>query len=155
MGAVATLDIDAWRAVFPEFSNVSNAAVKAGWAEAGLYHNNGQCGVVCDVDQQTQLMSLVTAHIVQLRAKALGAPIETGVPQLVGGIITATEGTVSVGTQNQYPPGCVQWWQQTQYGAAYWTATAPYRTMHWRTSAMAGGGMGGFASLRGPTGWLR
>ena len=34
-------------------------------------------------------------------------------------------------TENLYPPGSAQWWQQTKYGAAFWAATSQYRGMRY------------------------
>jgi hypothetical protein len=51
---------------------------------------------------------------------------------LVGRIDNASEGSVAVATQNDYPPGTPQWFQQTKYGSDYWAASAPFRTMRYR-----------------------
>ena len=70
------------------------------------------------------LLGMVTAHIAALNAPLSGHPAST----LVGRISSATEGSVTVATQNDYPPGTAQWWQQTKYGAAFWAASAQFRT---------------------------
>ena len=68
---------------------------------------------------------LPTAHIAQLFAPmANGQPAST----LVGRINSATQGSVSV--QAAYSNNVTEqmaWFVQTQYGAMYWVATAPYR----------------------------
>ena len=70
------------------------------------------------------LLNMLTAHIAALNAPLGGQPSSP----LVGRVSNATEGTVTVATDNQYPPGSVQWYQQTKYGAAFWAASAQYRT---------------------------
>ena len=57
-----------------------------------------------------------------------------GPSPLVGRITSATEGSVSVSTQFDVPPGSAQWFAQTLYGAEFWTATAAYRTMRYLPS---------------------
>jgi len=66
-------------------------------------------------------------------------------------INNASEGSVSVQTENDYPPGSVQWFQQTRYGSAFWAATIAYRSVHYLSNKKpvvgAGpwwGGVGGF-----------
>jgi hypothetical protein len=70
---------------------------------------------------------MVTAHIAALNAPIGGQPSSP----LVGRINNATEGTISVQTQMDYPAGSAQWFVQTKYGAAYWAATAGFRTMRY------------------------
>lgn len=133
MGVQVTFDYNTWRLRYPEFINIDKALVELYSVEAMLYHANDGSGPVSNTDVQQLLLGMVTAHICQLNAPKLGQPNnDTGSPQLVGGIVNATEGSVSVQTQNDYPPGTVQWWQQTKYGSGYWTATAHYRTMLYR-----------------------
>jgi hypothetical protein len=87
---------------------------------------------------------MLVAHIAVLNAaqpKAGGQPMQP----LVGRISGATEGSVSVQIQNDYPPGTAQWFQSTRYGSAYFAATAGYRTMRYRVPTCAPfGRFGGF-----------
>ena len=50
---------------------------------------------------------------------------------LVGRINNATEGSVTVGTDMGQVPFTAAWFLQTKYGAAFWQATAPFRTMQY------------------------
>ena len=77
--------------------------------------------------QRSMLLGMVTAHIAALNSPLNGQPSST----LVGRINNASEGSVSAQTENLYPPGTVQWWQQTKYGAAFWAASQQYRTMRY------------------------
>lgn len=123
MGAVA-FDYATWSARYPELSaSVSEATAQTYFAEAGFYCDNSATSPVSDEAARLVLLNMVTAHIA-----ALNAPIDGQASSpLVGRISQATEGSVTVQTDNQYPPGTVQWWQQTKYGAAFWAATAQYR----------------------------
>lgn len=117
--------------------------VQAAFAEAELIQNNTGLGPPCDTTEQSGLMNLLTAHIA-----VLNSPGPNGASSgLVGRIANATQGSVTVGTQFDMPPGSAQWFAQTKYGAAYWQATSVYRRMrHWpspgRVAAWAGPGVG-------------
>jgi hypothetical protein len=53
-------------------------------------------------------------------------------PNLVGRLNTATEGSVSVGTEMPgNMPASSAWWTQTKYGFLWWQMTKPYRTMRY------------------------
>ncbi len=130
MANAAAFDYTAWIIRYPEFSPsgsqpVSQPLGAAYFVEAGLYLDNvGQSPVTSD-SQQSLLMNMLTAHIA-----ALNTPTSTGAPasSLVGRISNASEGSVSVAAENDYPPGTPQWFQQTKYGTAFWAATIQYRT---------------------------
>ena len=80
--------------------------------------------------------AMLAAHIAQLNAPQINGQPGTGAgnapaPNIVGRIANASEGSVSVSTQLDLPPGSSQWFAQTKYGLAYWQATAAYRTMRY------------------------
>lgn len=133
MGVVVTFSYDAWIARYPEFdpSNansvqpVTSGTAQAYFNEATLYQANNGAGPVCDATQALTLLNQLTAHIASLNAANVNG---TAAPNLVGRISNASEGSVSVATENDYPPGSAQWFQQTKYGAAWWQATAGFRT---------------------------
>lgn len=130
MGIVA-FDYSAWATRYPELSaSVSQPLAQQYFNEAQLYCDNTACSPIRDDSlggQRSMLLNMVTAHIAALNAALNG---QASSP-LVGRISNAAEGSVSVQTQNDYPPGTVQWWQQTKYGASFWAATAQYRTMRY------------------------
>jgi hypothetical protein len=98
--------------------------------EAQLYCDNTPTSLIRDASpggQREMMLNMVTSHIAALNAPIGGQPSSP----LVGRISNAAQGSVSVATQNDYPPGTVQWFQQTKYGAAFWAATAQFRTMHY------------------------
>lgn len=128
MGAIATFDYAQWTARYPEFTSSVSAPLAASYfTEAGLYLNNVGAGPVPDMATQQLLLNMLVAHIAFLNAPLNGVPS----PTLVGRINNASEGSVSVGIENLYPPGSPQWFQQTKYGAAFWAASVRFRTMRY------------------------
>jgi hypothetical protein len=134
LGVVVTFDYSAWKARYPEFATVPQATVEDYFVQATLYHADDGSGPVCNASQQLSLLGLLTAHIAQLNYLASSQPVATGSPQLVGGIQSASEGTVSVNTKLDVPQAA-QWFAQTKYGLSYWQATAGFRTMRYSVPA--------------------
>lgn len=127
---VVVFNHQTWAARYPELAAwVPNA--QPYFDEAQLYLSNTPTSLVKDEAIRAVLLNMLTAHIAALNAPLNCEPS----PTLVGRITSASEGSVSVSVDNQYPPGDVQWYQQTKYGAAYWAATAPYRTMRYVAGA--------------------
>jgi len=130
-GGVVAFSYSGWSTRYPELAfSVSQPLAQMYFNEAQLYCDNTPTSSIRDASpggQREMLLNMVTAHIA-----ALNAPLNSQESSpLVGRISNATQGSVSVAAQNDYPPGTVQWFQQTKYGAAFWTATAQYRTMHY------------------------
>ena len=125
-GQVVVFDYSTWALRFPQLAvSVSAPLAAIYFQEAALYCDNTPCSPVQDINVRTLYLNLLTAHIATLNASINGqAP-----NPLVGRINSATEGSVSVQTDNQYPPGTVQWYQQTPMGAAFWAASSKYRRM--------------------------
>lgn len=125
MSGVVVFDWSAFAARYPELAgSITSLQAQLYFNEATLYCDNGATSPVCDLTQRAVLLNMLTAHVC-----ALNAPLcDNASSPLVGRISQATEGSVSVQTQNDYPPGTVQWFQQTKYGAAFWAASAGYRT---------------------------
>jgi len=119
-----------WQAQFPEFSaNVNQAQATAYFTQATVYCRNDGGGPVPSAALQTQLLYLLTAHIAQLFAAAANG---TPSPQVVGRVESATEGSVSVNLDYKAAENPnASWFTQTKYGAAYWQAIAPFRTMRY------------------------
>ncbi|WP_144378521.1 DUF4054 domain-containing protein [Mesorhizobium amorphae] len=123
MGVIVTFDLAQWRALFPEFSNVTDQQLQGPvWTMAQAYCRNDGGGPVNDVLVQTELLNLMVAHIAQLLYGSTTSP-STG---LAGPVASATEGSVSVSvgivvnTSNQ-------WFMSTKYGAMFWQMALPYR----------------------------
>lgn len=120
---------------YPEFAPCGEALCQLYYDEAGIYCANSAASAPFADGTLTNLLWMLTAHIAWINAPrdANGNPAASGVPasSIVGRINSASEGSVSVGAENNFPPGTPQWYQQTRYGAAYWAATAGYRTMRY------------------------
>jgi hypothetical protein len=128
MGVSVAFDYGLWIARYPEFSNVDPLLVDQYFIEATMLHRNDGSGPVNNPSQQLLLLGMVTAHICQLNAPLNGQPSST----LVGRINVASEGTVTVSADYDAPASTQgQYFAQTKYGAAYWAASAPFRTMRY------------------------
>lgn len=141
MSGPVTFDYNAWVARYPEFAAPNGAQpvieqlADLYFAEAGLYMvNDGTC-TVRDNATLLMLLNMVTAHIAALNTASNGG---AAAPSLVGRISNASEGSVSVAVENDFPPGSSQWFQQTKYGAAFWAATAQYRRMRYSPGPVMG-----------------
>lgn len=144
MGVIVTFDYAQWSALFPELAaTVNQPQAQMYFDLATTVHRNDGGGPVNNAAQQSNLLNLVTAHIAAL----FGASTSGGQPSgLVGRINSATEGSVSV--QAAYSNNISEqmaWFVQTKYGALYWTATAPFRTMRYVPNKNRG--------VVGPPGW--
>lgn len=125
-GAVA-FNYQAWVTRYPEFASIDAPTAALYFAEAGLYLDNSATSLVTDGPTRLMLLNMITAHIAQLNRVVNGAAAS----DLVGRIDSATQGSVSVTAVMDTVPGTAAWFVQTKYGAAYWQATAAYRTMRY------------------------
>lgn len=124
---IVVFDYQNWARRYPEFSTVTIPLAADYFAEAGLYLDNGTCGLVSDLSVRSLLLNMLTAHIAALNSGTNGqAP-----SGLVGRITSATEGSVSVTVDGGEMPGSAAWYMQTQYGASFYRATAKYRGMRY------------------------
>lgn len=129
--AVAVFNLGQFLARYPEFNavNAANPGRLAGlFQEAGLYLPNTDCSPVQDVCKRGVLLNMITAHISFL-AGDLSAD---GQARPVGRLSQAGEGSVSATFDYTSPePGSGPWYQQSQYGAAFWAATMNLRGMRY------------------------
>ncbi len=119
---VVAFDPYAFKAAYPAFCNVPVPTLSFAFQQAGLYLTNTDCSPVQNVAKRTILLWMLTAHIAALG----GATDPSGQPMPVGRASNATEGSVSVAFA--YSADNAQaWFDQTQYGAAFWQATLSLR----------------------------
>jgi hypothetical protein len=130
MGVIVQFNYAAWLAIYPEFtSTVNSAQAQEYFNIATTIHRNDGGGPVTSATQQLSLLNMVTAHIASMFAPSAAGGSSSGI---VGRINSATEGSVSV--QAAYSNNVSEqmaWFIQTKYGAMYWVATAPFRTMRY------------------------
>lgn len=134
--AIVTFNYATWIARYPEFAGVTQQVAQLYFDEATTYVRNDGGGPVSSSAILAVLLNTVTAHIAWLcSTRDANGNIVTGgavqAPGLVGRVSSASEGSVSVSAENDYPAGSAQWWQQSKYGAAFWAMTAQYRTMRY------------------------
>lgn len=111
---------------YPEFSTVQ-AALPALFGEATLILDNTVASPIQQIEQRTPLLWMLTAHLA-----ALNLGVNGNAPSpLVGRVNTASEGSVSVGTDYGTQPATAAWYLQTKYGAEYWQMTQSIRTMRY------------------------
>jgi len=120
-------DPAAFKARYPEFTNVANPTLQLCFDEAGLYLSNKDNSPVQNITRRTILLNMLTAHIAFIGGK-LSAD---GMPRPVGRLSQAGEGSVSAAFEGP-PAGSAQWFQQSQYGAAFWQATSSLRGFRYR-----------------------
>jgi hypothetical protein len=131
---VVVFDYESWVARYPEFAAVSEPLAQAYFDESSLYFAN--CGWTAALPQAPTLLNMLTAHIAWLYSPrdVNGNPASTGqtASPLVGRISTASEGSVSVGTElTSSGSPSEAFFTQTKYGFSFWQATAQFRTARW------------------------
>lgn len=131
--AIVTFDSTSFKTRYPEFAAVSDSRLQACFDEAGLYLANTDSSIVQNIPKRTLLLNMLTAHIAFIG----GALSADGQTRPVGRVSQAGEGSVNAAFEGP-PPGSAQWFQQSQYGAAYWQATSNLR---------------GFKYISNPTTW--
>ena len=131
--AIVTFDATSFKTRYPEFAAVSDSRLQACFDEAGLYLANTDSSIVQNIPKRTLLLNMLTAHIAFIG----GALSADGQTRPVGRVSQAGEGSVNAAFEGP-PPGSAQWFQQSQYGAAYWQATSNLR---------------GFKYISNPTTW--
>lgn len=123
-----TFDPAAFKARYPEFASVSDSLLETYFLEAGLYLSNSDTSPVQNVQRRGLLLNMLTAHVAYLG----GVLSADGMPRPVGRLSQAAEGSVSASFEGVPPtPGSGAWFQQTQYGAAFWQATSSLRGMRY------------------------
>ncbi|WP_164781655.1 DUF4054 domain-containing protein [Mesorhizobium sp. M7A.F.Ca.MR.148.00.0.0] len=127
MGVIVNFDYASFIAIYPQFATLSQPQVLQGALPiAELYCRNDGGGPVTKAETQTMLLNLMVAHICQITYGANGqAPAG-----IVGRVSNASEGSVSVAAEFPMTPNNA-WFMQTPFGAAFWQATAAYRTMRY------------------------
>ena len=121
-------DPAAFKARYPEFAAVANLTLAACFDEAGLYLSNSDNSPVQNLTRRATLLNMLTAHVAYIG----GLLSADGMPRPVGRVSQASEGSVSATFEGVPPtPGSGAWFQQSQYGAAFWQATSSLRGMRY------------------------
>ena len=143
-----TFDPAAFIVEYPEFASVSTARLQAMFnqAQAALLDNTGGSPVTDD-NVLRELFNMLVAHLLTL----FGAAPTSANSRPPGRLASAAEGTVSSSFEFKLPEGSAiaPWYNQTQYGAMFWMATARYRSA--RYFASGGTGIGTARAYGQPT----
>jgi hypothetical protein len=125
---VAIFDLGIFLARYPEFTvfNTNNhGSLQTFFDEAGLYLSNCPNSPVQNLTRRLILLNMLTAHIGFIG----GALSSDGQARPVGRLDSAGEGSVNAGFDfTPATPGSGPWFNQSQYGAAFWQATASLRS---------------------------
>lgn len=144
-GGVAVWNPGIFLARYPEFTAAYNSnpgKFAEYFDEAGFYLSNCPDSPVQDVNRRLRLLNMLVAHI-----SYIGGDLSAdGQTRPVGRLSAAGEGSVNA-TFDYTPatPGSGPWFNQTQYGAAFWQATSSLRGMRYsprRTNINMGGRRG-------------
>ena len=126
--AIVTFDPVAFKQRYPEFAAVPDPTLTACFDEAGLYLSNTDNSPVQNLTRRATLLNMLTAHVAYIG----GLLSADGMPRPVGRVSQASEGSVSAAFEGVPPtPGSGAWFQQSQYGAAFWQATSSLRGMRY------------------------
>ncbi len=127
MSGVVVFDAAAFVAKYSAFASYNTAnpgGLQMFFDMTALYLNNTPTSRVASLTKRALLLDMLTAHLAQLGG-ALDAAGSGAKP--VGRVSSASEGGVSASFDVGPQTASSAWWQQTPYGAMYWTATAIYR----------------------------
>lgn len=122
--AIVVLDIAKFRAMFPEFSNVTDIALQFLFDQSTDYLNNTEYSLVIDATKRERLLYLLMAHLAYVR---YGDSKGNGGSGLVGRLSSASEGSVSVSSDAGQIEFRYMWYTQSPYGMDFWQATKVYR----------------------------
>jgi signal transduction histidine kinase len=147
--ALDTRHLSAWRAVVaaaePLTLQAGAAEVDLKWSAAAIAAADNPSGAMttatvrADERKLAYVVRTLISHAIQSSSRGsmvvldarLAASNGAAASSLVGRINSATTGSVTVASENNYPPGSAQWWQTTKYGAMFWAATAGFRTFRY------------------------
>lgn len=103
-----TFDINAFRAIYPQFADVSDATLEFYWQNALLISGLADNPDYTDAEKQNLLYMLV-CHLATLAQRGTA-----------GAMTNATEGSVSVSFSVPTSGEEASWYMLTPCGAAYW-----------------------------------
>ena len=118
--AIVVFNLDNFRALYPQFSNVSDTLLPLIFTEAELLFDNTEYSCIQNVDRRELILYMVMAHILYLQ---YGDADGNGGSTLVGRVSSATEGSVSVSSSLDGLGNTSAYWSQSPYGLLFWQAT--------------------------------
>lgn len=140
-GGIAVWNSGIFLARYPEFNSAYTAnptKFASYFIEAGCFYlNNQPNSPIQDVPIRQMLLNMLVAHI-----SFLGGDLNVdGQSRPVGRLSQASEGSVSASFEmNPATPGSGPWFQQSQYGSAFWQATTSLRSARYVWGCVVGRG---------------
>ncbi|MFP1844449.1 DUF4054 domain-containing protein [Lonsdalea quercina] len=122
--AIVALDSEKFRAMFPEFSNVTDPALPFLFDQSADYLDNTHFSLVVDAVKRERLLYMLMAHLAYVK---YGDNRGNGGTGLVGRVSSASEGSVSVSLDVGAVAFRYSWYTQSPYGMDFWQATKVYR----------------------------
>ncbi|MEI9581828.1 DUF4054 domain-containing protein [Enterobacter asburiae] len=122
--AVVVFDIVKFRAMFPEFSGVTDPQLAFLFDRATDYLDNTNYSLVIDPLKRERLLYLLMAHMAYMR---YGDGKGNGGSGVVGRLSSASEGSISASFDLGAMSASSTWFTLSPYGMDFWQATKVYR----------------------------
>ena len=108
-------DIDAFRAIYPQFADIPDATLEFMWENALMISGLANDTSMTDA-QKRNLLFMLICHLATLAQRGTA-----------GAMVSATEGSVSVGFSAPVQGKENDWYMLTPCGAAYWQIMKGHR----------------------------
>ena len=110
-----TFDVEKFRAVYPQFANLSDAQLEFMWGNALIISGIEEDTRIPE-SQKENLLFMLVCHLATLATRGT-----------TGTMTGATQGSVSVTYAAPVHTGDAAWYNSTPCGAAYWQIVKKYR----------------------------
>ena len=125
---IVVFDYPQWLIAYPEFGNVALGQAQEFFNRATLLCDNTPCSPIQNLMTRTIMLNAATAHFAYLYT-----PDTAGNVRPVGRIGAATQGSVNLTLEYVTPKTATEaFWNQTAYGAYFWTVSLPYRSFQYQ-----------------------
>ena len=150
VGGVVVFDYQSWISQYPEFVGSVSAPKAQSYFNriAAAFVDNTPSSPIRDLTNRETLLYLAVSHFAFLFASINGQPPRGS--NIVGRLSSATEGSVSADFEYVTPTTATEaFWNQSEYGAAYWIGTLSFRTAFYVPAPAYGGGVPGIPYFPG------
>ena len=118
---VVELNIPEWRAIYPQYPDVSDAQLQGLWVVAcDLIGNSPTSRIPYDpprTEKRKTILYATLCHLAYLTVRG----------DLVGNVTNAAQGSVNAGLAYMQKANS-RWWDQSPCGATAWMLLTPYRS---------------------------
>ena len=110
--AAVVFNVQEFRAIYPQFSDLTDAQLTAFFNDACLYLSNDDSSPVQNLTLRKSMLYKIVCHLATLSQRGGGA---------TGAVTSASEGSVSASfSPLQSSDENASWWNQTACGSAFW-----------------------------------